>query len=257
MKTPESCPEIVLFQTCYVQNNEPQIGRDTVSVLEKNKVSLSCAKGLKCCGMPAWETGDLETLRKNAHHNTEILFPFAKKGAKILAINPTCSMIMRREYKELLAPEYRKKAEVVVDAIRDPSEFLWSRKKEGLFNKNFKSSPGVISYHAPCHLRAQAIGFKGRDLLREIPGVKLHSVLECCGHDGTHAMKKEGFEVSIKYGQKAFSQMKMVDSEVWSTDCPLAALQFQQHAKVKPMHPMTILEKAYREDGFPQEIEKS
>ena len=29
--------EAVLFQTCYVQNNEPQIGRDTVEVLEKNR----------------------------------------------------------------------------------------------------------------------------------------------------------------------------------------------------------------------------
>ncbi|MBT5793954.1 MAG: hypothetical protein HOI10_03690, partial [Deltaproteobacteria bacterium] len=61
--------ETVLFQTCYVQNNEPQIGKDTIEVLEKNKVDCACVKGLKCCGMPAWEQGDLETLRANARHN--------------------------------------------------------------------------------------------------------------------------------------------------------------------------------------------
>ena len=43
-------------------------------------------------------------------------------------------------------------------------------------------------------------------------------------------------------------------SEVWATDCPLAALQFQQHAGRKPMHPMTIMARAYREDGFPQRV---
>ncbi|GIT03492.1 MAG: hypothetical protein CM1200mP28_07510 [Deltaproteobacteria bacterium] len=43
-----------------------QIGKDTLEVLEKNKVDCACVKGLRCCGMPAWEQGDLETLRFNA-----------------------------------------------------------------------------------------------------------------------------------------------------------------------------------------------
>src|SRR5687767_6224448 len=54
--------EAVLFQTCYVQNNEPQIGRDTVEVMQKNAVDLRCVRGLDCCGMPAWENGDLKQL---------------------------------------------------------------------------------------------------------------------------------------------------------------------------------------------------
>jgi Fe-S oxidoreductase len=64
-------------------------------------------------------------------------------------------------------------------------------------------------------------------------------------------MKTEGFEMSRRIGKKAFDGMKESEAEVWSTDCPLAALQFGQHAGVKPMHPMTILARAYREDGFP------
>ena len=39
---------------------------------------------------------------------------------------------------------------------------------------------------------------------------------------------------------------KNQQTEIWSTDCPLAAIQFQQHAGVKPKHPMTILAEAYR-----------
>jgi hypothetical protein len=44
--------------------------------------------------------------------------------------------------------------------------------------------------------------------------------------------------------------MRDADAEIWATDCPLAAIQFQQHAGVKPLHPMSILARAYREDGF-------
>ena len=54
--------------------------------------------------------------------------------------------------------------------------------------------------------------------------------MECCGHDGTYAMKTESFEASIRIGEKAFSSMKEAGAEVWATDCPLAAIQFNQHA---------------------------
>jgi Fe-S oxidoreductase len=239
---PEPGGEAVLFQTCYIQNNEPQIGRDTVEVMERNSVDLRCVRGLQCCGMPAWERGDLDSLRRQAHANMQLLLPFVEKGAKVIAINPTCSMMMRREHPNLVAAEDRPAAQRIASAVMDPSEFLWSIRNESRFNTNFKSTPGTkVAYHAPCHLRAQAVGFKGRDLLRKIPGVVPSTTMECCGHDGTHAMTVEGFEPSIRIGRKAFEGMKDGAAEIWSTDCPLAALQFQQHAGVKPMHPMTII----------------
>ena len=40
---------------------------------------------------------------RQAARNLERLVPFVEQGAKVLAINPTCSMMMRREYPELLA----------------------------------------------------------------------------------------------------------------------------------------------------------
>ena len=80
--------------------------------------------------------------------------------------------------------------------------------------------------------------------------------MECCGHDGTYAMTVEGFEPSQRAGKNAFAGMRDAEAEVWATDCPLAALQFQQHAGRKPMHPMSILARAYREDGFPQKVER-
>ncbi len=243
--------EAVLFPTCYVQNNEPQIGRDTLFVLERNQVKTACVKGLQCCGMPAWETGDLDSLRKQAANNLKVLGPFLEAGLKVVAINPTCAMMMRREYPELLPGPQRAQARRLAELVRDPSELLWEIRDQPRFNTDFKSTPGgPIAYHAPCHLRAQGIGFKGRDLLRKLPGVTPRITMECCGHDGTHALKVEGFENSIKVGQKAFEAMKGAEAEIWATDCPLAALQFQQHAGRKPLHPMTILARAYRGDDF-------
>jgi len=256
-KTPGG--EVVLFQTCYVQHNEPQIGRDTVEVLEANKIDVNCVEGLRCCGMPAWESGDLDKLREHAKHNLDILTPFVEAGAKVAVINPTCSMMLRREYPELVDEADRERAKKVAAATVDPSEYVWSLRKEDRFNTDFKSSPGEkVAYHAPCHLRAQAVGFKGRDLIKKLPDTKVGTVMECCGHDGTYAMTVEGFEPSARVGKKAFEGMKDgADGQIWATDCPLAAIQFQQHAGVRPMHPMSILAKAYRGESFGRELAKT
>jgi Fe-S oxidoreductase len=51
-------------------------------------------------------------------------------------------------------------------------------------------------------------------------------------------------------GHRAFDAMRAGEAEVWATDCPLAALQFAQHAGKRPLHPMSILARAYRGDSF-------
>lgn len=255
---PNPGAEAVLFQTCFVQNNEPNIGVDTLEVLEHNGVNTACVSGLVCCGMPAWEQGDYEQLKKNALKNIDILLPYVEGGAKVLAINPTCSMMLRREYPELLEGADKKRAEKLAASVNDPSEFLWSIRDQERFKTDFKSSPGEkIAYHVPCHLRAQAVGFKGRDLMRKIPHVKISTTMECCGHNGTYAMKVEGFAPAKRLGQKAFDGLKSAEADLWSTDCPLAAIQFQQHAGKKPLHPMSVLARAYRANGFPNKIDSN
>jgi len=82
----------------------------------------------------------------------------------------------------------------------------------------------------------------------------LTMVQECCGHDGTFAMTVQGFEASRRIGQKAFTAMQESDAVLWTTDCPLASLQFEQHAGRQPLHPMSVLARAYRHDGFPDPV---
>ncbi len=250
---PEPGGDAVLFQTCFVQNNDTRLGADTLEVLKKNGVDVRVVKGLRCCGMPVWEHGDIDQLRLQAHDDLDLLLPYVEKGAKVLVVNPTCSMMMRREWPHLLEGVDRERAAKLAPAVMDVSEYLWSIRNEPRFSKDFRSVPpgGKVAYHAPCHLRAQAVGFKGRDLIRRIPGVEIAaSVLECCGHDGTYAMTVEGHDASGRIGKAAFDGMKGAEAQVWCTDCPLAAVQFEQFAGNKPLHPMTVLARAYRENGF-------
>jgi glycerol-3-phosphate dehydrogenase subunit C len=239
--------EAVLFHTCYVNYNAPEIGKDAVEVLERSGVRV-LSPAQTCCGMPALDGGDIDFATKQARKNVETLKPFVERGLPVLVVNPTCSYMLKKEYADIVGDDLVEDAKKLAAATRDLGEYLFELKREGVLNADFKSSPGEVAYHVPCHLKAQNIGFRSRDALKAIPGVKVRVVDRCCGHDGTWAMKKEHFEDSMKIGKPAFEEMK--EGGQMATDCPLAAVQFEQATGERPLHPVQILARAYRENGF-------
>jgi len=238
----------VLFTTCSVNYNDPLVGRAAVEVLEHAGVEVEVCYE-RCCGMPFTDTGDLDSARANAEANVSALLPKVDAGALVVVPGPSCSLMLKEEYPRLLRTEAARR---VAAATRDLMEYVHQLARDKKLPRDFTQRLGKVAYHAPCHLRAQAVGFRARDLLRRIPGVTPVVVTECSGHDGTWAMTSEGFEPSRRIGGKAFAGMQVADAAVWVTDCPLAALQFAQHAGVEPLHPMTILARAYRGDAFPR-----
>src|SRR5215472_2873458 len=242
--------KVAIFPTCFVNYYNPGPGKAAVEVFVKNGCAVRCPKQ-NCCGMPALDGGDIEFARKQARANVESMLPLVREGFKIAAINPTCSLTMRREYLDLLpGDEVKEFAAAVVDS----HELLNQLRRAGKFNTDFQSTPGTVAYHVPCHLKAQSIGLRSRDLMRQIPGVEVTTVDACSAHDGTWAMKKEFFALSMKWGEKAFDGMREAEARVMATDCPLAAVQIEQATGVHPIHPIEVLARAYRRGGFPDAV---
>lgn len=257
-ETPTGVHKVLLFETCFVNYNKTSVGQAALRVLVHNDCKVAGPR-LACCGMPSLDGGDVDAARAKARRNVEAMVRWVDRGYQVAVINPTCSLMIRQEYPELLNDprdqEIAGAARRVADATKDLSEFLFGLRQAGAFKEDFKSSPnGPVAYHAPCHLRMQNVGFRGRDLMRRIPGVQPKLVQECCGHDGTWAMKKEYFDLALKNGARAFEGMDEAGAEVWTTDCPLAAIQFEQARGRRPMHPVEVLDRAYREDGFPARL---
>ena len=78
--------------------------------------------------------------------------------------------------------------------------------------------------------------------------------MECCGHDGTYAMKVESFDAAQRAGKRSFEGMQEAEADIYATDCPLAAIQFEQFAGKRALHPMTVLAKSYRGESFGTEL---
>ena len=238
----EPAAKIAFFSTCYVNYNQPEIGLDTLTVMAQNNVDVAFAYE-QCCGMPLWHNGDMDGAINAARKNVSALVRHVAQGRTVIATNPTCSQMIRVEYPRLLGTEEAKK---VAAQTMDPMEFLAKLAAAGKLNKNFKTGAGEISYHIPCHLRAQNVGYKTRDVLELLPGTKVRVVEECSGHDGTWAMKKENFEQSLKWGNRAFTAMAEGSPTVTCSDCSLAAIQIEQGNGRRPLNPMQILARSYR-----------
>ena len=243
-KEPQGEPtaKIAFFSTCYVNYNQPELGTDTLEVMAHNNVDVAFAYE-RCCGMPLWHNGDMDAAIAAARQNVTSLLRFVEENRTIVVTNPTCSQMIRVEYPRLLGTDEAKR---LAGHTMDPMEFLARLAAEGKLKKDFQTSAGKVNYHMPCHLRAQNIGYKTRDVLSLLPKTKVNVIEECSGHDGTWSMKKENFENSLKWGSRAFNQMAEGEPNVTCSDCPLAAIQIEQGVGRRPLNPMQILAKSYR-----------
>jgi Fe-S oxidoreductase len=238
--------KVAVFSTCYVNYNEPGIGRDLLRVLEHNEIPVVMAQKEACCGMPKLELGDLEAVERLKNINIPALAKLADQGYAILTPVPSCTLMFKAELPLLFPGDAEVKR--VAEAMFDPFEYLVLRHKDGLLKTDFKRLLGKVSYHIPCHARVQNVGQKTREALQLVPGTQVNTVERCAGHDGTWGVKEEYFDFSMKIGKPVFKQMGSNDPDYISSDCPIASrhiIQGMGGSRATRAHPLTLLRIAY------------
>src|SRR5207249_9640415 len=232
--------KIALFATCSVEYNAPAIGRAAVAVLERNGVDVTLpAQG--CCGMPYLDGGAVDECRRLVRDNVRTLAAAVREGREIVSPGPTCSYMLKQEYPWLDGSD---DARLVASHTRDLFEYLAGMHAAGALDTAFTRPLGDVTYHVPCHLRAQNIGTKSADLLRVVPGTTVNVIERCSAVDGTWGFKKEYYELSLKVAKPLFDAVSE-GGPVTATDCPLAALQIRQGTGRTARHPIQILADAY------------
>jgi Fe-S oxidoreductase len=230
----------VLFSTCSVNYSDPLVGRATVEVLEHSQIRVELCYE-RCCGMPFTDVGDLQSLRRNAERNVADLLPAVERGATIVVPGPSCSLLIKTEYPKILkTPE----AQRVADATCDLMEYLHRLGKAKTLARDFKRSLGRVAYHAPCHLRAQNVGFPSRALLG-LAGAEVELIDACSGVDGTWGMQARFHSESLEVAKKMLSRIESAAPDHIATDCPLSALRIEEGLGRKAVHPIVLLRHAY------------
>jgi Fe-S oxidoreductase len=241
--------KVAIFPTCLVEYQEPGIGKDLVKVYEKNGVECSIAEGASCCGAPYLHSGDVEAFKKVGAENVKALAKAVRQGNEIVVPQPTCGYVLKKDYVDYIGGA---DAELVAANTYDAAEYLMRlHKSEGTeLNTEFVGEvPEKITYHAPCHLRAQNIGLKSRDLLK-LTGSKIKLVQTCSGIDGMWGLRAENAELSMPIAKKLADEINAAEGDEVAGDCHLANTAITEQTGKTPSHPLQLLARAY---GIPAE----
>ncbi len=182
---------------------------------------------------------------------------FAGTGVDYIIINAAGCGHTLKEYGHMLAddPNYREKAKAFVSKVRDVQEFL---AEVGLTAQLSPLQDGelTIVYQDACHLlHGQKISVQPRQLLQQIPGVKLREPLDaalCCGSAGVYNMLQP--EVADELGQQKVKNLLNTGAELIASANPGCSLQIKKHLQGKEMtlmHPMELLDYSIREMKLP------
>lgn len=240
---------VAVFPTCLVEYQAPQIGHDLVKVYERNGIECTLTDTTQCCGAPFLHSGDLGQFTKIAEKNVKALAATVRKGNDIVVPQPTCGYVLKKDYLDYVGgPD----AELVAAHTYDAAEYLMKvHKTEGSsLDTEFEGDvPETITYHTPCHLRAQNIGLKSRDLMK-LTGAKIKLVQQCSGIDGMWGLRAENAELSLPIAQKLGQEINRAGGDVVTGDCHLANTAITEQTGREPLHPLQLIARAY---GIPEE----
>ena len=242
--------EAVLYATCAVNYNNPEVGEAAAKVLAHLGVNVS-TEYPGCCGMPYLEQGNIAKVAEQAEKVAAALRPLVDAGKDIITLTASCGLMFKFEWP-LIVPD-NEDVKALSAATKDISEYVVDiANKEGLTD-GLQADPQSIAMHLACHARAQNVGPKSAELLRLIPEAKVSVVERCSGHGGTFGVLKETRHLAVKVGRPAARAAAKAEPDTVCSDCPLAAKHLVQlvddlneNTPPEAKHPIEVFAAAYQ-----------
>lgn len=231
---------VVFFVGCYAHYYDTELAAAVVEVLEHNGFHVIIPEQ-ECCGLPFLANGFPDKAREKAVSNIGHLDQYARAGIPIVAVDPSCALMLKADYQELLG----EKAKAFSAQVHELGEFLVTLWEEGSLKLDFGPLAETVSYHEPCHLKRLGNGRPFVELLRLIPGLEVVELDQgCCGMAGTYGLKERNMEVSLDIGAPVFDKAREIGARV-TTECQMCMMQIQFGTGLDACHPIKLIHKAY------------
>lgn len=231
---------VILFSTCFVEYSEARTANAAVQVLEHNGIAVEPGYDA-CCGAPFLHGGDLDSARRNAEKVVAGLAPRVREGLQVVVPGPTCSYQLKKEFPELVDSD---DARLVAENTLDLGEYVFKVAAAKELDRDFAKSMGRVAYHLPCHLKAQNIGFRSKQILGLVAD-EVVMVDACSGVDGTWGMKARYYDQSLRICSNLTKSIEAAEADHVATDCPLSALRIEEETGREAVHPIVLLRDAY------------
>jgi glycerol-3-phosphate dehydrogenase subunit C len=244
-EAPASGRKIVFFHGCGSEYYEPDLGEKVVEVLEHNGFRVEVPKQ-DCCGLPLQSNGLFDDARKYVLRLARSLATAARDGSIIVGNATSCTVMLKREAREILGLEDDPDLALVSRQTYDICELLLELHDAGELKTDFQPLSETVAYHAPCQQQGHWIGKPAVDLLRLIPGLDVRELdARCCGIAGTYGLKQEKYEIAMAAGADLFGQVAASGAGLVACDSETCRWQIDHGTGHKSIHPVELMHRAY------------
>ena len=236
--------QVSYFHGCYVNYNNPQLGKDFVKIMNALGIGVQLLEKEKCCGVALISNGLIDQAKRQGEVNiSSIRRSVLENKIPVLGTSSTCTFTLRDEYPHLLGIENGD----VRDSIELATRYIYRMLSSGDVKLRFKkNAPKLrVAYHTACHMEKLGWAYYSIELLRMIPSVELIALdSQCCGIGGTYGFKKENYATSQAVGDSLFRKIEASGCDVVSTDCETCKWQIEMSTSKEVIHPLSILAQA-------------
>ena len=230
---------VLLLDDCLTSYCEPGVNRAAVELLEAAGYEVRLA-GLECCGRTHASGGFLEQAKLIAQRNLALLEPWAKRGAPIVATEPSCLSMLIDDYLDLVPGERSR----VVAAQSMQVESLLARDPDAL---RFDTQPREsgqsrkLLLHGHCHQKALVGVAETNAVLAKLPGAEIELVDSgCCGMAGSFGYQH--YDLSMKIGERVlFPAVRAANDATIVAPGFSCRSQIAHGAGRQALHPVEIL----------------
>ncbi|MDA7818458.1 (Fe-S)-binding protein [Sulfurimonas sp.] len=220
--------KVAVFIGCLANYNYVDVGNSLLDILETLEIDAFLAKSQKCCGAPAYFTGDFDTVNHNAKFNIEYFESFSKDVEAIIIPEATCSAMLKIDYEHFFhdQPEWKERAKVIKDKIFMATEWLQHHTHLEQVLKTKKEDTRIVTYHDPCHARKmQGVYKEPRNLVRKNYNiVEMSDPNVCCGFGGI-TMQSEKYHFAKAAGIPKADMINKTEADVVTAECSACRMQ--------------------------------
>jgi glycerol-3-phosphate dehydrogenase subunit C len=243
--SPAGQRRVAYFHGCGANWYEPDTAQKAVELLEWTGCQVDVPRGQRCCGLPAQSNGMFDLARKYTKQMVGRLAPAARAGVDIVGTSTSCTLMLKREAREILEMEGDAELRLVSDRVFDVCEYLLALHDRGELRTDFQALPITVTYHAPCQQQGHAIGKPALDLMALVPELRVvENDATCCGVAGTYGLKREKYDIAMKVGAGLFAQIADAKPELAVCDSETCRWHIEKATGVKSVHPIEILHRA-------------
>ncbi len=201
---------VVLFVDTFTELNHPELGHAAVRVLEAVGCQVLLAVGQGCCGRTMISKGLLGRARERANQNVRALGKYARQGVPIVGLEPSCLLMLRDEYLDLLPGD--ENAIAIAATARLIEEFLTEATAAGssrLAGLDLTPRAGKVLLHNHCHSKALVGSGPALAMLRAMRSEVEEIQSGCCGMAGSFGYEVEHYALSMQIGElKLFPRIR-------------------------------------------------